>query len=297
MPTAIIPILLTVAIGFALESYRRMEVRAVSTIVIYVLLPCLIFTSLLTTRLTLSEALPLMGVVVGLTLSLWVVGKVVARAGRYDAGRESYLLITTIFMNAGNMGMPVALYAFGNDGLDLAVIWVLVVNTLSNTIAVYYVSRHLGGARQAMRTVFTLPTLYAAVVALGMRNLHLALPGYLLDPLQLLGKSVIPVSQLLLGIQLAKSRAQVGEHLREVIFPNTVRLLLSPAIALALAVLLGLHGLAFKVALLLAAMPTGINMAVYAVEFDARPRLVATAVFTSTVVSFFTITALLVMLR
>ena len=57
MPTAIIPILFTVAIGFAIESYRRTEVRALSTIVSYVLLPCLIFTSLLTTEGTLGEAL------------------------------------------------------------------------------------------------------------------------------------------------------------------------------------------------------------------------------------------------
>jgi len=284
MPTAILPILFTVAIGFALESYRRMDVRALSAIVIYVLLPCLIFTSLLTTKVTLGEALPLMGVVVFLTLLLWALGKIIARARHYDQKRESYLLITTIFMNAGNMGMPVAFYAFGEDGLALAVIWVLVVNTLSNTMAVYYVSRHLGGGRQAMRTVFTLPTMYAAVVALLMRNLGVGLPGYLMDPLQLLGMSVIPVSQLLLGIQLAKSRSQVREFLGQLVLPNCIRLLLSPAIA-------------FALALLLAAMPTGVNMAVYAAEFDARPRLVATTVFTSTVASFFTITALLVLLR
>jgi hypothetical protein len=50
--TAIIPIMLTVALGYLLEQRRTMDVRAVATITIYVLLPCLIFNSLLTTELT-----------------------------------------------------------------------------------------------------------------------------------------------------------------------------------------------------------------------------------------------------
>lgn len=48
-----------------------------------------------------------------------------------------------------------------------------------------------------------------------------------------------------------------------------------------------------KVAVLLAAMPTGISMTVYATEFDAQPRRVATAVFAPTVTSFVTISILL----
>ncbi len=297
MPTAILPILLTVAIGFIIESHRRTEVRALSTIVIYVLLPCLIFTSLLTTKVTLRHALPLVGAAIFTSLALWVIGKAIARARGYDTKRESFLLLTTIFMNSGNMGMPVVFYAFGDDGLALAVIWLLVMNTLSNTVAVYYASRHLGGRRQAIRTVFSLPSIYAAAAALILHNLGVTFPGYIMDPLDLLGKSVIPVAQLLLGIQLAKARSQVREFLGQLLLPNSLRLLIAPAIAFALSPLLHLHGLAFKVAILLSAMPTGVNMAVYTAEFGVHPRLTATTVFTSTVASFFTITALLVLLR
>jgi len=48
-------------------------------------------------------------------------------------------------------------------------------------------------------------------------------------------------------------------------------------------------------AVLPAAMPTGINTAVYATEFDAQPRRVATAVFASTLASFVTISILLML--
>ncbi len=297
MPTPVLPILLTVAIGYLLERWRPADVRILATIAIYVLLPALIFSSLLTTTLTVRTALPLVGVNLGLLLSIWLIGKGVTLTRRYDRRQESYLMMTTLFMNAGNMGMPVALYAFGDSGLDWAVIWVLCINTISNVIAVYYACRHIGTQTQAFRTVLTLPTMYAAAVALTMRVVGLHLPVFLEDPVQLIGRAVIPVSQLLLGMQLAKVRAQVGDHLPQVILPNVIRLFVSPAIAFGLVLLLGLHGLAAKIAILMAAMPTGINMAIYATEFDARPRLVATAVFTSTVASFVTLSVLLWLLH
>jgi predicted permease len=100
-----------------------------------------------------------------------------------------------------------------------------------------------------------------------------------------------------LGMQLAKVHAQVSTHLPRVVLPNVLRLAVSPLIAFGLAGALGLHGTAAKVAVLLAAMPTAINIAIYATEFDSQPRLVSTAVFTSTLTSFVTLPGLLVLLR
>jgi predicted permease len=295
--TAIIPIILTVGLGFVLECRRSMDVRALSSLAIYVLLPCLIFHSLLTTELTLAEALPIVFILVLTTGTLWALGKGVARLRRLPRDEESFFLLATLFMNAGNMGMPVALYAFGQRGLDLAVICVLVANLLMNTVAVYYSSRHRGGRRAALRTIFSLPTIYAAAAALIVRGLlHISLPAFLLDPIQILGMAIIPLAQLLLGIQLAKARARVRTHLVSVAVPNLVRLVLAPAVAHAFVILLDVHGLAAKVAVLVCAMPSAVNIAIYTTEFGLQPRRTATAVFTSTVASFVTLSALLLLL-
>jgi len=162
---------------------------------------------------------------------------------------------------------------------------------------VYYSSRHRGGRREAVRTVLSLPTIYAAAAALGMRGAGLGLPEFLLEPLRLLGRSAIPVAQLLLGMQLAKAQAQVGAHLSGVALPNAVRLAVAPALAFAFVRALGLEGVTADVAVLMAAMPTAVNIAIYTTEFDLQPRRVATAVFTSTVASFVTLSGLLVLLE
>ena len=295
--TAIIPIILTVGLGFVLECRRSMDVRALSSLAIYVLLPCLVFHSLLTTELTLAEALPIVFILVLTTGTLWALGKGVAWLRQLDRDEESFFLLATLFMNAGNMGMPVALYAVGQKGLDLAVICVLVMNFSMNTLAVYYSSRHRGGHRAALRTIFSLPTIYAAAAALLMRGLlRVSLPAFLLDPIQILGMATIPLAQLLLGIQLAKARARVTIHMAGVIAPNLVRLMLAPALAHAYVILLDIHGLAAKVAVLVCAMPSAVNIAIYTTEFGLHPRRAATAVFTSTVASFVTLSALLLLL-
>jgi hypothetical protein len=295
--TAIIPIMLTVGIGFLVESRRSMDVRVLATVSLYVLLPCLIFSSLFTTPLTLGEALPIVYVLLLTTAALWTLGKAVSRARRMAQDEESCFLLTTMFMNAGNMGMPVALYAFGERALDLAVISVLAMNFTMNTVAVYYSSRHRGGHREAFRTVLSLPTIYAAATALVLRAvLHVSLPPFLLDPVRMLGMATIPVSQLLLGIQLAKARTQVGDHLSTAIAPNAIRLLLAPALAYAFVTVLGVHGLTAKVAILISAMPSAVNVAIYTTEFGLQPRRIATAVFTSTLASFITLSGVLALL-
>jgi predicted permease len=295
--TAIVPIVLTVALGFALELRRNLDVRALSSVSLFVLLPSLIFYSLSTTEVTFGEALPVIVIVFLTTGTLWLFGLGVSRLRRLDRDEESFLLLTTMFVNAGNMGMPVALYAFGQRGLDLAVIGVLVMNSLMNTVAIYYASRHRGGRRAAVRTVFSLPAIYAAAAALIMRGpLHLTLPTVLLDPIRLLGLATIPVAQLLLGIQLAKARDRVSAHISGVIAPNLIRLLLGPGIAFAYALLFGFHGLAAKIAILLSGMPTAVNIAIFTTEFGLLPRRTATAVFTSTIASFVTVSALLLAL-
>jgi predicted permease len=297
MPVVIIPIILTVLLGYLLERRRRMDVRSLSSVSIYVLLPSLIFYSMFTTQVTLHEALPLIVLQLLLFSALWLIVKGYAVYRRLESPAESFLMLTALFMNAGNMGMPVALYAFGQRGLDLAVIWVLALNAFTNLVAVYYASRHVAPGTQAVRTVFTLPAIYAAATALLLRQAGVRVPAFLLDPMQLIGRSVIPISQLLLGMQLAKVHAQVSTHLPRVVLPNVLRLAVSPLIAFGLAGALGLHGTAAKVAVLLAAMPTAINIAIYATEFDSQPRLVSTAVFTSTLTSFVTLPGLLVLLR
>jgi len=96
---------------------------------------------------------------------------------------------------------------------------------------------------------------------------------------------------MLLGMQLAQETAIDDYALTG--WGVAIRLLASPAIAWLTATLLQLDDLATKVVIIQASMPTAVNMVLYSLEFNARPRFVAGAVVVSTVLSLVTLTVLL----
>jgi malate permease and related proteins len=108
-----------------------------------------------------------------------------------------------------------------------------------------------------------------------------------------MGDAAIPMLLIVLGLQLAESNKT--NQRRELILATSMRLLVSIPLSLALAHLLGMDELSTKLAVILASMPTAVNMTILAIEFDVRPQLVSSVVVVSTVLSFLTLTILLLL--
>ncbi|MCS7261385.1 MAG: AEC family transporter, partial [Anaerolineae bacterium] len=107
----------------------------------------------------------------------------------------------------------------------------------------------------------------------------------------LLSQATVPFMLVVLGLQL--SRTSLTGHLTPLALAVFVRLVLGPLIAIGLAALLGLSGLARQVSILQAAMPSGVMGSVLATLFGGDARFVAAAVLLSTLVSMVTLTVLL----
>ncbi|MGQ9524510.1 MAG: AEC family transporter [Armatimonadota bacterium] len=289
----ILPIVLTIAIGFAFERARPVEPRTLSQVSIYVLGPCLVFYSLSTTKLTGREVAGIGAFLLALTAVMWVIGKVWARVRRMDSAQEASFLLSTLFMNAGNYGIPLSLYAFGEGAVDRAVVWVLVQNAVLTPLAVYYAAREESGPFEAVKTVFRMPVVYAAVLAAVLRAVNAAPPEYVLTPIHSLGLAMIPVAQLLLGVQLSRTAAHINADASRIAQVCILRLLVAPALGWCIAGVLGLEGITAKVVVLLSATPTAVNSSILAIEFGAQPRFVSGCVFCSTVASFGTLAVLL----
>ncbi|HEY3282357.1 MAG TPA: AEC family transporter [Armatimonadota bacterium] len=291
------PVLFILALGFLLERTRPIEPRTLSQVSIYVLTPCLVFYTVATTRITTQEFLKIGAFLVALTACLWVITKAVARARGYSVSRESVLMLCTLFMNAGNYGIPVALYAFGEGGVDRAVVWVLLQNVLFTSLAVFYAARDTLGSRGAFNTVFKMPQVYTALAAWAFRLLDVPVPPGMLEPIRALGLAMIPIAQLLLGVQLSQTVSTITSDTRRIGLACLLRLVVSPLLAFPLAYVLGIHGLTRQVVILLSGMPTAVNTSILAIEFNAEPRYVCAVVFISTMLSFLTLMVLLTLVK
>ena len=202
--------------------------------------------------------------------------------------------MATILLNTGNFGLPLNLFAFGPEGFAYALVFFMFNSLVGTTVSIYLVARGENGGKQALRRTLATPVVWAiALGALG-RTAGLIPSGSLMEMIELAGQSAIPVFLVVLGIALAQM--QIRSEFHSVSRLTALRMLGGPALAILLARLVGLTGVAHSVAVMQASMPTAVNTIVIGNEFEAAPDFIAGSVFATTLVSIVTLPALLLWL-
>ncbi len=280
------PVFVTAAIGFLwARSGRRFDTEFVTGIVLTIATPCLVFSSL--TRLDVS--LTALGTVAGSYLTVLTATGVVGALAIHYVLRlplPSYLP-AVMFGNLGNMGIPLAFFAFGDEGLALAVAAFAVHSVAQFTIGV---SIHAGSvhAGQLART----PVIYGVLASIPFMATQTALPAWVTNTVDLLASLVVPLMLLTLGVSLARMRIK-GLH-RSAGFA-LARLAGGLAAGLLIAEAFGLEGTARGVLILQSSMPVAIFNYVFALKYRREPEEIAAAIILSTVVSFATMPLLLLL--
>jgi predicted permease len=217
-----------------------------------------------------------------------------ARLARLGPRSTAALILASTFMNAGNYGLSLNLFAFGAAGLALASLFFLTSSVLTNSLGVYVASAGRLPPLAALKGLLKVPSLYAVPAALMVRSAGWAIPVPIQRPLDLLSQATVPSLLLLLGIQIASSG--IPRERGPLLMAAGFRLILSPAVAWVLASALGLSLAARQAGIIEAAMPTAVLSTVIALEFDAHPEFVTGAVLATTLLSPLTITPLLLLL-
>src|SRR5262249_32529212 len=135
----ILPVFLIIALGFVYARKAKPDMAAVNRLNMNVLSPALIFTALASKDFDLASNIPLIvgsaGVVFGSGLVAWPFARLL---------REDYrtLAPTIMFNNCGNMGLPLAVLAFGQAGFSAMVALFTISNLLHFTLGVWIVDHH-----------------------------------------------------------------------------------------------------------------------------------------------------------
>lgn len=290
----ILPIFLAIGAGFALA--RSMSVRAetLSRVTLYIFSPCLVFTFLVENQIRSGEVSGIVLTNLGVTASSFLLGWVAARLLRLDRVTTISMMLVLMFTNGGNYGLSLTQLAFGDAALARAVIYFVTTSVVVYTLGIYLASSGRLSAGDAARRLFSLPPIYAVLLAFVAIASGKPVPSPLMTPIRLLGEAAIPVMLIVLGVQMA----QVGpvRELKTVLVASGLRLVAGPLVALGLASVLGLSGATRQAAVLEASMPTAVLTIVLATEFDVRPELVTGVVVVSTLLSPLTLTALIAFL-
>jgi predicted permease len=220
----------------------------------------------------------------------WLFGKGL----HLPATASSALILTVIGMNAGNFGLSLNYFAFGDEALAWAGIFFVTNSLLINSVGVYVAAVGKMKPSEALKGLIKVPAVYAIPLALIARFLHIEFPLAIWRPIELMSSAAIPCMLLILGMQISNSGLPKRPGLLSI--TTVLRLILSPAIAYLLAQLLGLRGAAFQAGITEAAVPTAVLTSIIATEFDTDPAFVASAILVTTLLSPITITPILAFL-
>ena len=279
----IAPVILCAAIGFVwAKRGTPFATGFVTTLVTNIGVPCLVFASLVRTDLD-AGALGTMGLVALATITAFAV---IAATVLKLAGTElRAFLPPMMFANTANMGIPLCMLAFGDEGLALAVAYSAV-----NSILVFSLAPAIAAGRARLDKVLRLPILWSALAALAVKFGGIPIPLWAMNTVELIGGLPIPVMLMALGVSLADLRvASMGRS----VALSALRLIMGFTVGWALACLLGLEGAARGVVIIECAMPVAVFNFLYATLYDNRPAEVAGTILISTLISFATLPALM----
>jgi len=254
-----------------------------------------VFVLIVNSSLQVGEWLGVTIVAVVSTLVLVAVSWAASRAFHLKRELMSAMILSSSFVNAGNYGMPLSLFAFGEKGLELAVIFYIVGTLLSFTVGVFIACRGRYGFSESVASVLRLPLIYALIAAVAVRLGGFNLPQGILRGLNLMGQAAIPAMLILLGVELARSTSKRADlvNLKWLGLSSGIKLLFPIFFVSQFAVFIGLRGLASSVALVQASMPTAVYMAVITTKYGGNSRFVTSGIVMSTLASIVTLTLLL----
>lgn len=287
----VLPVFCIFGAGFLLQRAFMLDIRSVSSVAIYILTPCLVFRTFYTSPLNMDYFYM---VIFSITLmvTLIILAKVYAKTRSLLIEDESGMILSTAFMNVGNYGTPIILFAYGETAFELAISFMVLQSIIMNSFGVYYAARGKATIAVALKAILKMPATYATVLALSLNVFSVPFPAQLFASIDLVAEAAIPVVMLILGMQLAMIEWKQFEW-EKIGVGVFLRMIISPVIAYGITLVLPIDDMLRNVFIVAAAMPSAATIVMYAVRFDARPKLVSTITLITTLFSLFSITFIL----
>lgn len=269
------PVFLLTAIGFIwVKLDIEYRVEFVTRLAMTLSLPCLIFVSLMNTQIS-PEILRTVSLAAIMSYSLVTLASfILVKILKLNI---STYLAPLIFGNTGNLGLPLAFFAFGAEGLSYAVVIFAIMATYNFTFGVWIIS---GGGSIVKATKE--PLVWGTVLGLIFLINNWKTPLFLTSTLELIGQMAIPLMLITLGVAIARLRLI---NLSRALVITLTKFF----ICLVLSIIVGryyqLGHIPFSVLLLQLTTPVAVTSYLLATKYDNGSDDIAGLVIISTLIS------------
>ena len=261
------PLFAIASVGFIVGRRLRPDLSQANKLNMDVFVPALIFGALANKSFQIMEYLPLLGATVvavfGSGLLGWGVGRALGVAPRT-------FVPPMMFNNCGNLGLPLAVLAFGDAALAPAVVMFMVSNLTHFTFGAWLLDHNI-----KLSGVWRIPTVIATFggLAVSLAGVELWQPAML--AIKMLGDISIPLMLFALGVRISESR--IGA-IRLGLIGAVARPLLGMALSFALVWLIPLPERERALLIVFGALPPAVLNYMFAERYNQEPEKVASMV-------------------
>ncbi|KAK1184784.1 AEC family transporter [Streptomyces sp. NBS 14/10] len=250
--------------------------------------PALLFSTLSRANLSVLLSVPML--VTGLS-TVVVAGTFIAVGAvrRWSVGRTTIGALCASYVNAGNLGIPVAMYVLGDASLIAPVLLFqqLVVSPIALTVIDLSRSEGRTSLLRQLTTPVRNPIVVGSLSGVVVAAAGWRIPGPVMEPVSMLGAMAVPGVLLAFGLSLPGSALPGrGEDRGPVLLSVALKSFAQPVVAWAIAAgVFGLGGAALFAAVVTSALPSAQNLFTYAVRYQTATRLARESILLSTLLA------------
>ncbi len=202
----------------------------------------------------------------------------VGKATSLEGARLRVFMLVTTFPNTGFLGYPFAFALFGSTGLSYAVIY--------DQMGMFPIFVSLGfliaGGRESLRHAVRFPPLIALLAALALNGAGYTIAGPTAQFLQAVGWTTLPLTIFIIGYRV---RLKALRDYKPLVWCLILRMLVLPAVLVAILHVLGKSGTPYQVTLMESAMPPALTTSILALQYRLDNDLAVACISVGTIIS------------
>lgn len=298
---AVAPMFIVMAIGVMIRRRGLVgadDVKRMNKVIFNALFPVMMFSNLY--GMNPEEAVNPKLMITGAAILMTVYAVTFAVVVKIEKDRRSRgAMIQAIFRsNFVIMGLPIVANIFGAENLGMTTIMMTIIVPMYNILAVTTLEIFRGGkvsAGHIIRQIFRNPLILGAIAGILAVVTQLKVPFIVENTVDMLAAAATPMSLIMLGASFDVQ--SIGRCRRNLIICLVGRLVLVPAFALTVGILMGFRDVALVTLIAIFAAPCAVSSYTMAQQMDSDAELAGNTVIFSSLLSCFTMFMWIFMLK
>ena len=294
----ILSIILMIGLGYVLKRIdflSESHIDPLNRIVMYILLPCMVFSALYSSDLSLIPKLGILPfIILFSSLITGLISYVILKKLGFQDKKLWSVLVTVMIANTAFMGYPVNLGIYGQEGFLRAIFCDIATLVIFLLLSFVLVIKFGGTVRTAVKKIIFFPSLWAIILGISLNLLNIPIGPVFEHSINYLGDGCIPLIMLSLGLSinldgLSRSKSMIA-------FTSIMKLAFFPLVAAIIVTYLGLVDLQYNVTIVEAAMPSGMLSLLLSITYKLDYEMTSDCILINTVFSLVTLPVIIMLL-